>query len=145
MKQRMTQKGFTLIEIMVVLLIIGFITTLVGTQVIGQSEEARLQKAAIDISNLEGAMQMYKLRNAVYPTTEQGLDALVNAPTIDPVPRNYPPEGYINRLPADPWGQEYQLISPGELGVIDIFSNGPDLQPGTDDDIGTWNLDDYLN
>ncbi|MFC3094099.1 type II secretion system protein GspG [Alteromonas sediminis] len=143
MKNRNALKGFTLIEIMVVLLIIGLITAVVAPQFLGQSEEAQLKKAAIDIQQLESALQMYKLRNNVYPTTEQGLDALVNAPTVDPIPSNYPEGGFIRRLPEDPWGQPYQLISPGELGVIDIFSNGPDTLPGTDDDIGTWNIGDY--
>jgi general secretion pathway protein G len=87
---------------------------------------------------------MYKLRNNRYPSTEQGLEALVSAPTIEPIPRNYPEGGYIDRLPEDPWGTPYALISPGELGAIDIFSNGPDGEPGTDDDIGNWNIDEYL-
>jgi len=143
MNNRNKQKGFTLIEIMVVLLIIGLITAVVAPQFLGQSEEAQLKKAAIDIQQLESALQMYKLRNNVYPTTEQGLDALVTAPTVDPIPDNYPEGGFIRRLPEDPWGQPYQLISPGELGVIDIFSNGPDTIPGTDDDIGTWNIGDF--
>ncbi|MGB2426936.1 MAG: type II secretion system major pseudopilin GspG, partial [Alteromonas sp.] len=100
---------------------------------------------AIDIQNIEGALQMYKLRNNVFPTTEQGLDALVEEPTIEPLPRNFPVGGFIQRLPEDPWGNPYTLISPGELGLVDVFSNGPDLEPGTDDDIGNWNINDYLN
>ena len=145
MKMRTSQHGFSLIEIMVVLLIIGMMAAMVAPQILGQSEEAALKKAAVDIQQLESALEMYKLRNSVFPTTEQGLDALVNEPTIDPLPRNYPQGGFIRRLPADPWGNEYQLISPGELGVIDIFSTGPDGEPGTDDDIGTWNINDFLD
>jgi general secretion pathway protein G len=103
-----------------------------------------LKKAAVDIQQLESALEMYKLRNNVFPTSEQGLDALVTIPTIDPIPRNYQEGGFIKRLPEDPWGNPYQLISPGEVGVIDIFSNGPDGEAGTDDDIGNWNLNDYL-
>lgn len=137
--------GFTLIEVMVVLVIIGIMATMVVPQILGNQEEAQLKKAAIDIQTLEGAMQMYKLNNNRFPTTEQGLDALVNEPTIDPIPRAFREGGYIQRLPTDPWGNDYQLISPGEVGAIDIFSNGPDMEPGTDDDIGTWNLNDYLN
>ncbi|CAI8202207.1 MAG: Type II secretion system protein G [Glaciecola sp. HTCC2999] len=137
--------GFTLIEVMVVLVIIGIMASMVVPQILGNQEEAQLKKAAIDIQTLEGAMQMYKLNNNRFPTTEQGLDALVNEPTIDPIPRAFREGGYIQRLPTDPWGNDYQLISPGEVGAIDIFSNGPDMEPGTDDDIGTWNLNDYLN
>lgn len=145
MKNRRTQHGFSLIEIMVVLLIIGMMAALVAPQILGQSEEAAMKKAAVDIQQLESALEMYKLRNSVFPTTEQGLDALVNEPTIDPIPRNFPPGGFIKRLPTDPWGNDYALISPGELGVIDIYSAGPDSEPGTDDDIGTWNINDFLN
>ncbi|MBO1256830.1 type II secretion system major pseudopilin GspG [Alteromonas sp. 5E99-2] len=145
MKNRKLQKGFSLIEIMVVLLIIGMMAALVAPSVLGSSEEAALRKAAVDIQQLESALEMYKLRNSNFPTTEQGLDALVNEPSIDPIPRNYPVGGFIKRLPEDPWGNEYALISPGELGVIDIYSTGPDGEPGTDDDIGTWNINDYLN
>ncbi|WP_100642470.1 type II secretion system major pseudopilin GspG [Alteromonas facilis] len=141
----MRNKGFSLIEVMVVILIIGIMTAIVAPNIIGNQEEAQLKKAAIDIQNLESALQMYKLRNNVFPTTEQGLDALVNEPTIEPLPKNFPVGGFINRLPDDPWGNPYNLISPGELGLIDIFSNGPDQQPGTDDDIGNWNINDYLD
>lgn len=136
--------GFSLIEVMVVLFIIGIMASIVLPNIMGNQEEAQLKKAAVDIQQLESAMQMYKLKNSRYPTTEQGLEALVSAPTIEPVPRNYPAEGFIQRLPDDPWGNPYMLISPGELGVIDIFSNGPDGEPGTDDDIGNWNIDEYL-
>lgn len=144
MKTLRRNSGFSLVEVMVVLLIIGMIMAIVAPNVIGQGEDAKRQKAAVDIQTLEGALQMYKLRNNRYPSTEQGLEALVSAPTIEPIPRNYPDGGYINSLPEDPWGNPYALISPGELGAIDIFSNGPDGEPGTDDDIGNWNSDEYL-
>lgn len=140
-----SQSGFTLIEVMVVLLIIGIMASFVAPQILGNQEEAQLKKAAVDIQQLESALEMYKLKNNNFPSTEQGLDALVNAPTIDPIPRNYPTDGFIKRLPEDPWGNPYQLLSPGELGTIDLFSNGPDGQPGTDDDIGNWNLNEFLN
>lgn len=141
----MKAKGFSLIEVMVVILIIGLMTALIAPNVLGNTEEAKLKKAAIDIQQLEGALEMYKLRNNAFPSTEQGLDALVNEPTIEPLPRNYPVDGYIKRLPQDPWGSDYQLLSPGELGTIDLYSNGPDGQSGTDDDIGNWNLNDFLD
>lgn len=140
-----THKGFSLIEVMVVLLIIGIMASMVAPQILGNQEEAQRKKAAVDIQQLESAMEMYKLRNNSFPTTEQGLEALVSAPTIEPIPRNYPDEGFIKRLPADPWGNPYQLLSPGEMGTFDIFTNGPDQEPGTEDDIGNWNLNDYLN
>ena len=81
---------------------------------------------------------MYKLKNKKYPTTEQGLEALVTETTIDPVPKRFPDGGYISELPEDPWGNPYQLLSPGEMGKIDIFSMGPDGEVGTEDDIGNW-------
>lgn len=142
--QAFKQLGFSLIEIMVVLFIIGIMAALVAPQILGNQETAQIKKAAVDIQQLEGALEMYKLRTNRFPTTEQGLDALVSAPTIDPLPRNYPADGFIRRLPQDPWGNPYQLLSPGEIDTIDIYSFGPDLQEGTDDDIGTWNINDYL-
>ena len=145
MKMLKRHSGFSLIEIMVVLLIIGILASMVAPQILGNQEEAQLKKAAVDIQQLESALEMYKLKSNRFPTTEQGLDALVSAPTLDPIPRNYPADGYIKRLPDDPWGNPYVLISPGEMGTIDIFSNGPDGEPGTDDDIGNWNLNDFLN
>lgn len=145
MKLRHTHSGFSLIEVMVVLLIIGIMASMVAPTILGNQEEAQRKKAAVDIQQLETALEMYKLKNNRFPTTEQGLDALVTMPTLDPIPRNYPEGGFIKRLPEDPWGNAYVLISPGELGVVDIFSIGPDGQPGTDDDIGNWNLQDFLN
>ena len=141
---RNMQRGFTLIEVMVVLLIIGIMASMVAPQILGNQEEAQLKKAAVDIQQLESAMEMYKLRNNTFPTTEQGLEALVSAPSIEPLPRNYPENGFIRRLPEDPWGNPYQLLSPGEMGMVDIFTNGPDGEPGTEDDIGNWNINEYL-
>lgn len=137
-------RGFSLIEIMVVLVIIAIMASIVAPQILGNQETAQLKKAAVDIQSLESAIERYKLQTNIFPTTEQGLDALVSEPQIDPMPRNYPAQGFIKRLPQDPWGNDYQLISPGEVGLVDIFSYGPDGEPGTDDDIGTWNLNDYL-
>jgi len=138
------QSGFTLIEIMVVLFIIGIMAAVVAPQILGNREVAQLKKAAVDIQQLEGALEMYKLRTNSFPTSEQGLQALVSAPTIDPIPRGYPPEGIIKRLPTDPWGNDYVLLSPGEIGPYDLYSFGPDKIEGTEDDIGTWNINDYL-
>jgi len=139
------QIGFTLIEVMLVILILGMMATFVVPSILGNQEEAQLKKTASDINGLVQAMTMYKLKNNVFPSTEQGLDALVTEPTIEPLPRNYPADGFIQRLPSDPWGNAYQLLSPGEMGTFDVFSNGPDGEPGTEDDIGNWNLDEYLD
>jgi len=132
------QGGFSLLEVMVVLVIIGMIMSIVAPNIMGQQEEAQIDKAHLDIQQLEDAMSMYKLKNKKYPTTEQGLEALVNETTIDPVPKRFPEGGYISELPEDPWGNPYQLLSPGEMGKIDIFSMGPDGEVGTEDDIGNW-------
>ena len=132
------QSGFSLLEIMVVLVIIGMIMAIVAPNIMGQQEEAKIDKAKIDISALEDAMNMYKLRNNRYPTTEQGLEALVEETTIEPLPKRFPEGGFIEKLPVDPWDNPYQLVSPGEFGKIDIFSMGPDGVSDTDDDIGNW-------
>jgi general secretion pathway protein G len=135
------QRGFTLLEIMVVIVILGILASLVVPNLMGNKEQADRQKAVSDIVALENALDMYKLDNSRYPTTEQGLEALVSKPQGEPEPRNYKDEGYIRRLPQDPWGNDYQLMSPGEHGKIDIFSMGVDGEAGTDDDIGNWNMD----
>ncbi|WP_194756978.1 type II secretion system major pseudopilin GspG [Aliidiomarina indica] len=136
------QSGFSMIELMVVLVILGILATLVVPQVFSQRDQADRQKAISDLTALENAMEMYRLDNGIYPTTEQGVEALVTPPQMDPRPRNYREGGYIRRLPTDPWGNDYRLLSPGQYGRYDIFSMGPDGQPGTEDDIGTWNMHD---
>jgi len=135
------QRGFTLLEIMVVIVILGILASLVVPNLMGNKDQADHQKAVSDIVALENALDMYKLDNSRYPTTDQGMTALVTKPDSEPVPRNYKSGGYIKRLPTDPWQNEYQLLSPGEHGAIDVFSVGPDGQAGTDDDIGNWALE----
>ncbi|WP_448553744.1 type II secretion system major pseudopilin GspG [Thalassotalea montiporae] len=135
--------GFTILEVMVVIVIIGLIATMVVPNIIGSQDRANVQKAVADITSLETNLKMYKMDNYNYPTTEQGLEALVTQTDVEPLPRRFPEEGYITRLPSDPWGNEYQLLNPGENGKIDIFSMGPDGEAGTDDDIGNWNLTDF--
>ena len=135
------QRGITLLEIMVVIVILGILASLVVPNLMGNKEQADRQKAVSDIVALENALDMYKLDNSRYPTTEQGLEALVTKPQGEPEPRNYKSDGYIKRLPQDPWGGAYQLMSPGEHGKIDVFSMGLDGEAGTDDDIGNWNMD----
>ncbi|WMO15577.1 type II secretion system major pseudopilin GspG [Pseudoalteromonas piscicida] len=136
------QSGFSLLEVMVVLVIIGMILSIVAPNVMGQQEEAAKEKARLDIRQIEDAMKMYKLKNKRYPTTEQGLESLVTQTNIDPVPKRFPEGGFISKLPEDPWGNPYQLVSPGEMSQIDIFSMGPDGEVGTDDDIGNWDTED---
>ncbi|CZF81924.1 MULTISPECIES: type II secretion system major pseudopilin GspG [Grimontia] len=137
------QQGFTLLEIMVVIVILGVLASLVVPNLLGNKDKADQQKAVTDISALEGALDMYRLDNSVYPTTDQGLDALVKKPSSSPEPRNYREGGYIKRLPQDPWGNEYQYLNPGEHGTVDIFTLGADGQEGGDgvnQDIGNWNM-----
>ncbi len=138
-------RGFTLIEIMVVVIIIGLLAALVVPQVIDRVDEARVTKARQDIQALETALAMFRLDNSRYPTTDQGLQALVQQPT-DPSIRNWRPGGYIKRISKDPWGNDYQYVYPGTRGrEYDLFSLGADGQPGgegIDADIGNWNLQD---
>ncbi|KQN58124.1 MULTISPECIES: type II secretion system major pseudopilin GspG [unclassified Erwinia] len=132
------QRGFTLLEIMVVIVILGILASLVIPSLMGNKDRADRQKAVSDIVTLENALDMYKLDNGRYPTSAQGLQALVREPQLAPQPRNYRSDGYIRRLPEDPWGNPYQLLSPGEHGAVDVFSAGPDGEPGTDDDVTNW-------
>ncbi|MDO6707478.1 type II secretion system major pseudopilin GspG [Photobacterium sp. 1_MG-2023] len=138
------QRGFTLLEVMVVIVILGVLASLVVPNLLGNKEKADQQKVVTDIGALEQALDMYKLDNSIYPNNEQGLDALVKAPS--PEPRNYRNGGYIKRLPQDPWGNDYQYMMPGEHGSVDIYSLGADGQEGgegVNTDIGNWNMLDY--
>ncbi|MBU1310093.1 MAG: type II secretion system major pseudopilin GspG [Gammaproteobacteria bacterium] len=137
--------GFTLLEVMVVIVILGIIASMVVPNLLENKEAADQQKAMVDIQQLEAALDMYKLRNGFYPVTEQGLQALVVAPTSQPTPRVFPDGGFIKRLPKDPWGEDYILVSPGQLGKIDLFTKGPDRTAGTEDDIGNWAENDESN
>lgn len=143
MQHKNKQRGFTLLEVMVVIVILGILASMVVPNLMGNKDKADQQKAVSDIVALENALDMYKLDNSIYPTTEQGLDALVQKPSSSPEPRNFREGGYVKRLPQDPWRNDYLLLSPGENGKIDIFSAGPDGQPGSEDDIGSWNLQDF--
>ncbi len=137
--------GFTLLEIMVVIVILGILASVVVPNLLGNKEKADQQKAVTDIVALESALDMYKLDNSVYPTTDQGLEALVSKPS-NPTPRNYRDGGYIKRLPKDAWGNDYQYLNAGEHGVIDVFSLGADGQEGGEGintDIGNWNIQDF--
>ncbi|GHB77932.1 type II secretion system protein GspG [Psychrosphaera saromensis] len=143
-KIRTAQKGFTILEVMIVIAILGMMASLVVGNLMDSADEAKVQSTAIEIKNLESILDLYKLKAGQYPTTEQGLEALVSAPEIEPVPRNYPQNGFLDELPQDKWGNDYQLINPGEMGKFDLFSVGPDGEAGTEDDIGNWNVKDFL-
>jgi general secretion pathway protein G len=125
---------------MVVIVILGILAAVVVPKIMSRPEEARIAKAKQDIRALETALDLYKLDNFSYPTTDQGIEALVSKPSSPPEPKNFRAGGYLKKVPRDPWQNPYQYLNPGEHGVIDIYSLGPDQQP-SDDDIGNWNLD----
>lgn len=128
------QKGFSLIEIMVVLVIIGLLASMVGPRVIDMLSQGNLQKVRADLSSLETTLKAYRIDNFRYPTTEQGLEALISKPTSSPEPRKYPPNGYMDRLPKDPWGFDYNYVSPGDSREYDIYSLGADGIAGGEGD-----------
>ncbi|MFV5212514.1 type II secretion system major pseudopilin GspG [Azonexus caeni] len=137
------QTGFTLIEVMVVVVILGILAALVVPKVMSRPDEARQVAARQDIGGLLQALKLYRLDNRRYPSSEQGLRALVEKPAQPPLPDNWKPGGYVERLPLDPWGQPYQYLNPGLRGEIDVFSFGADGVAGgegADADIGNWAL-----
>jgi len=136
-----SQLGFTLIEVMVVIAIIGIMATLIVPQIMSKPNEARVIAAKQDINSIVQALKLYRLDNSRYPTTEQELSALVVKPTSEPIPQNWKPNGYVDRLPKDPWGFAYQYSNPGTRAEIDVFSLGADNKPGGtgfDADLGNW-------
>ncbi|MDA3969927.1 MAG: type II secretion system major pseudopilin GspG [Desulfobulbaceae bacterium] len=135
------QAGFTLIEIMVVVVILSIMAAFVVPKIMDRPEQARLIKAQQDIRTLENALRLYKLDNLYYPSTDQSLQALIEEPDTEPLPRKWAKDGYIDRLADDPWGTPYLYLQPGVHGNFDIFSLGPDGQSDTEDDLGNWNLD----
>lgn len=140
--QRRKQSGFTLIEIMVVVVILGILAALVVPQVMNRPEQAKVTVAQNDIKAVSAALDMYKLDNFAYPSTQQGLEALVEKPTGNPQPKNWNRDGYLKQIPQDPWGNPYQYLSPGTEGrPYDLYSFGADGKEGgteLDADIGNW-------
>ncbi|WOJ98412.1 type II secretion system major pseudopilin GspG [Congregibacter brevis] len=135
------QAGFSLVEILVVLVIMGLLISIVAPTVLNRADDARIQKAQADFKAIETALKIYRLDNYVYPSTEQGLEALVSASSIDPAPRNFKDGGYLAEVPLDPWGRPYLYLSPGENGDVDIYTLGADGLSGGEDqnaDIGNW-------
>jgi len=144
-KRLLSQQGFTLIELMVVMVILGILAGMIVPRIMDRPEEARRTKASVDIQALEQALQLYKLDNGQYPTTEQGLQALIEAPSVGRLARKWRTGGYLDksRVPMDPWDNDFVYISPGLHGDFDLMSYGPDGEPGgedTDADINNWEL-----
>ena len=144
---KLNDRGLTLIELMVVILILGILAAIVVPRIMGREEEARRVKAKMDISGMETALKLYKLDNGTYPSTEQGLEALIEAPTIGQLPRKWRTGGYLEkaRVPKDPWGYDYIYLSPGVHGDLDLISYGADGEPegeGKNEDINNWELEE---
>lgn len=136
---RSRRRGFTLIELMVVLVIIGVLAALIVPNVLDRAEDARVTAARADVNNLMQALKLYKLDNQRYPSSEQGLQALASRPTVGSIPSNWKP--YLDKLPNDPWGRPYQYVNPGVKGEIDVYSFGADGQTGGEGknaDVGSW-------
>lgn len=132
-------RGFTLVEVMVVVVIIGILAAIIVPKVMSRPEQARMVKAKQDILVIQSALDLYKLDNGYYPSTDQGLDALINKPTSEPIPRNWKTEGYLQQLPNDPWGSSYQYLNDNEkLRIFSYGAKGKD----SNSEIGNWNMDD---
>lgn len=145
-KSHKTEQGFTLIELMVVIVILGILAGLIVPRIMGRPEEAKQLKAKLQIESLETSLKLYKLDNGTYPTTDQGLQALIEAPSSGALPQKWREGGYLEkgRLPKDPWGGEFVYLSPGVHGDYDLISYGADGVPGgegRDQDINNWDIE----
>ena len=145
-KFKKDNRGFTLIEIMVVIIILGILAVYIGPKIMGRPEEARRTKAKVDIAALETALKLYKLDNGIYPSTEQGLQALIEKPESGVVPKKWRDGGYLdkNKVPKDPWGNDFVYLSPGVHGDFDIISYGSDGVPGGEEqnmDVNNWEIE----
>ena len=132
------QRGFTLIELMVVVVILSILAAVVIPRVMDRPEQARISATKNNIRAIMSALDLYKLDNYDYPTTDQGLEALVARPDIEPLPGNW--NRYMNKIPLDPWGNEFRYLQPGARADVDVFSPGPNGRSGDEDDIGSWDL-----
>ncbi len=144
LKHSSGQSGFTLIEVIVVLVILGILASIVVPKVVSRTDQAQIVKAKQDIRAIESALQMYRVDNFNYPSTDQGLVSLSEKPTSGQEAKNWQAGGYIKKVPKDPWGNDYQYLSPGENGDFDLYSLGSDGRPGGEDsgkDIGNWDLE----
>lgn len=146
LQSKSDERGFTLIELMVVIIILGILAGLIVPRIMGRPEEARRMKARVQIESMETALKLYKLDNGNYPTTEQGLQALVEAPAVGQLPRAWREGGYLEKgkVPKDPWGNEYVYLYPGIHADLDLISYGADGEPGgegNDEDINNWELE----
>jgi general secretion pathway protein G len=140
----MACRGFTLLELLVVILILSLLVAIVAPRILGRTDEARITATQVQIKNLEGALNLYRLDNGFYPNTEQSLEALVTKPTIDPIPLKWRDGGYLPKVPRDPWGSQFVYLSPGTHGDYDLISYGADREPGgegKDEDIQNWDLE----
>lgn len=133
------QAGFTLVEVMVVVVILGILAAIIVPKIMSRPEQARVIKAKQDILAIQSALDLYKLDNSFYPSTDQGLQALVTKPTTSPLPQNWKSDGYLQKVPNDPWGESYQYLNENEK--LRIFSYGPKGKEGNSE-IGNWNMDD---
>lgn len=140
--KRKSVSGFTLIEIMVVVVILGILASLIVPKIMSRPEQARIVKAKNDVHAIETALELYKLDNGFYPSTDQGLQALVVQPTASPVPTNWKAGGYLREIPLDPWGRAYQYLNPGSHGEIDIYSFGSAGPNSSATIIGNWSVQD---
>ena len=140
---RKRQSAFTLIEVMIVVVILGILAAVVIPKLLDRPDQARVTAAKSDIAVIMQQLKLYRLDNTFYPSTDQGLQALIVKPSTQPIPANWKGGGYLEKLPNDPWGRPYQYLNPGVKGEIDVFSLGADGQAGGEGvnaDIGSWNL-----
>ncbi|MDO6442253.1 MULTISPECIES: type II secretion system major pseudopilin GspG [unclassified Marinobacter] len=138
-----SNRGFTLIEIMVVMVILGLLVAVVAPNIMGRSDQAKITVAETQLTNISKALDLYRLDNSHYPSTQQGLDALASRPSGSPEPKNWNPDGYMKSVPKDPWGSEFQYVSPGREGPYDLYSKGADGQDGGEGDaadISLWDI-----
>lgn len=141
---RTSQSGFTLIEIMVVMVILGLLVAVVAPNIMGRSDQAKVTVAETQLSNIGNALDLYRLDNSNYPSTQQGLQALVRKPGGYPEARNWNRNGYLKTVPQDPWGNDYQYISPGSTGPYDLYSYGSDGREGGEDDAADISINDAM-